>query len=262
MDLRADVARDGAAAGRARWRRALGACLASRAGRGGRLRRANGVCRAPVFMAIARNATIYDGIRHLLFIVPPVTIAGGRRLACRPRCAAPARQGGAVLLALGLAEPLVFQIRNHPEPDRLLQPARGRPARRVRAATTWITGRTACCRRCSGRPSSPSAAACRSASPAIRRRRSKLTPARYRSVWFAPRDSPDFHMDIRLLRGPRDSVREFAAREDVLYRVTTADGTPLCVVLPGPAFHRDQSGSGSIRRCQNGGGVPDYCAAA
>src|SRR5262245_57670357 len=29
---------------------------------------------APVFLAIIRNATIYDGIRHLLFIVPPITI--------------------------------------------------------------------------------------------------------------------------------------------------------------------------------------------
>ena len=32
------------------------------------------------------------------------------------------------------------------------------------------------------------------------------------------------------------SLREFAARPDILYAVRMADGTPLCVVLPGPAF--------------------------
>jgi hypothetical protein len=45
-----------------------------------------------------------------------------------------------------------------------------------------------------------------------------------------------YHLDIRLMRGPSDSLREFAARPDLLYKVTTADGTPLCVIIPGPAY--------------------------
>ena len=38
------------------------------------------------------------------------------------------------------------------------------------------------------------------------------------------------------MRGPSESLREFAARPDLLYKVTTADGTPLCVIIPGPAY--------------------------
>jgi hypothetical protein len=61
---------------------------------------------------------------------------------------------------------------------------------------------------------------------------------RFRSLWFVPRGSDSSHLDIRLLRGPRDGVIGLANRGDVLHRVTTADGTPLCVVLPGPAYRQ------------------------
>jgi hypothetical protein len=65
--------------------------------------------------------------------------------------------------------------------------------------------------------------------------------ARYHEVAFAPRDSLDYHVDIRVLRGPSASVRYFAERPDVLYAVTTADGTPLTVVIPGPAYPQLQA---------------------
>ena len=45
-----------------------------------------------------------------------------------------------------------------------------------------------------------------------------------------------YHLDIRLMRGPSDSLREFAARPDIIHKVTTADGTLLCIVIPGPAY--------------------------
>jgi hypothetical protein len=59
---------------------------------------------------------------------------------------------------------------------------------------------------------------------------------RYRSLMAVPRASRDYQLDIRLMRGPSGSLREFASRPDILYRVTTADGTPLCIVVPGPAY--------------------------
>ena len=59
---------------------------------------------------------------------------------------------------------------------------------------------------------------------------------RYHQLAFARRDSADYHVDIRLLRGPSASVKAFAARPDLLYTVTAADGTPLTVVLAGPAY--------------------------
>lgn len=195
---------------------------------------------APVVMAIVRNATIYDGIRHLLFIVPPVTIlaAAGWHAALDAR--RPLGRAAAVLLAIGLAEPLVFQLRNHPNQIVYFSPFAGGPraafgrydmdywANSVLQAVQWSALVAKRSRMPIGVSGNPAQAV-------------EADAARYRSVWFAPRSSPDFHMDIRLLRGPRDAVREFAARDDILHRVTTADGTPLCIVLPGPAFHRDRN---------------------
>jgi len=60
--------------------------------------------------------------------------------------------------------------------------------------------------------------------------------ARFRSLMVVGRANPSYHLDIRLMRGPSGSLREFASRPDLLYKVTTADGTPLCVVIPGPAY--------------------------
>ena len=60
--------------------------------------------------------------------------------------------------------------------------------------------------------------------------------ARFRSLQVVARANLTYHFDIRLMRGPSGSLREFAARPDILYTVKTADGTPLCIVLPGPAF--------------------------
>ena len=60
--------------------------------------------------------------------------------------------------------------------------------------------------------------------------------ARFKTLQVVARADLVYHLDIRLMRGPSDSLREFAARPDILYAVSMADGTPLCVVLPGPAF--------------------------
>ena len=103
---------------------------------------------APVAAAIIRHATIYDGIRHLLFIVPPIAALAGAGwsalLDTRARvavlCAAHRRDGRAARLPG--AQPS--------EPDCLFQSADGRARRTRSPATTWTTGATACCRRYSG----------------------------------------------------------------------------------------------------------------
>ena len=57
---------------------------------------------------------------------------------------------------------------------------------------------------------------------------------RFSSLWFRQERHGGYHLDIRLLKGSAREVLGTAGNPDVLYRVTTADGTPLCVVLPGP----------------------------
>jgi len=143
-------------------------------------------------------------------------------------------------LAVGLLEPLVFQVRNHPNQIVYFSPLTGGPraafarydmdywGNSVLQAVKWsadVAKRSGIPLGVSGNPVQAVEA----------------DAARYRTLWATPRNSVDFHFDIRLMRGPRQSLQEFAARPDILYRVTTADGTPLCVVLPGPAFPRDRA---------------------
>lgn len=63
-----------------------------------------------------------------------------------------------------------------------------------------------------------------------------LSAERFGSLHFTKPQVNVHHFGIYLLRGPGETVLEFAARSDVVYRVQTADGAPLCVVLAGPLY--------------------------
>jgi hypothetical protein len=189
----------------------------------------------PIAGAIVRHATIYDGIRHLLFIVPPLTVLGAAGWSAALGLTGPRRAVAVAALIVGLIEPVVFQIRNHPNQIVYFSPLMGGPrsafgrfdmdywGNSMLQAVEWAARTAEGTGMALGVSGNPPQAV-------------EADAGRFHSIWFARRESPDYHFDIRLLRGPRESVREFAARPDVLYRVTTADGTPLCVVLPGPAF--------------------------
>jgi hypothetical protein len=188
---------------------------------------------APVAAAVVRNATIYDGIRHLLFIVPPLVV-----LAAAGWSALIATRAGALavaLLGIGMLEPLVFQVRNHPNQIVYFTPLMGGPkaafarydmdywGNSVLQAVQWAD-RVA---RDSGVPLVLSGNPIQAV---------EADAARYSTLMVTPRANLVYHLDIRLMRGPGGSLREFAARPDIIYAVKTADGTPLCIVLPGPAF--------------------------
>ena len=187
----------------------------------------------PVVAAIVRHATIYDGIRHLLFVVPPMVVlaAAGWSALLETR----ARVIGVLLLTLGLAEPLLFQLRNHPNQIIYFTPLMGGPqaafarydmdywGNSVLQAVAW-TDRLA---RESGVPLVVSGNPIQAVD---------ANAARFKALQVVARANLVYHLDIRLMRGPSESLREFAARPDILYAVRMADGTPLCVVLPGPAF--------------------------
>lgn len=188
---------------------------------------------APVLAAIVRNATIYDGIRHLLFVIPPLVAlaAAGWSALLDTR----ARTAGVVLLAIGMAEPLVFQLRNHPNQIVYFSPLMGGPrgafarydmdywGNSVLQAVSWtdeVARRSGVPLIISGNPIQAVDA----------------NAGRFRTLQVVARANLVYHFDIRLMRGPSAALREFAARPDIIYKVTTADGTPLCVVLPGPAY--------------------------
>jgi len=188
---------------------------------------------APVVAAVVQHATIYDGMRHLLFIVPPIVALAGAGwsavLDTRARVAC------AVLLMVGIVEPLVFQVRNHPNQIVYFTPLMGGPkdafarydmdywGNSMLQAVQWADHVA----RASGIPLVVSGNPIQAVD---------ADAARFRSLMVVGRANPSYHLDIRLMRGPSGSLREFASRPDLLYKVTTADGTPLCVVIPGPAY--------------------------
>ncbi len=83
----------------------------------------------PIVYVVGTGATLYDAMRHLLFVIPPLAVlasAGWVR-------ALEATSGGARLLVAaalvaGLVEPLGFQWRNHPNQVAYVQPLAGGPA--------------------------------------------------------------------------------------------------------------------------------------
>jgi hypothetical protein len=198
----------------------------------------------PATLAIVRHLTLYDGIRHMDFIVPPIAViaAAGWDLVLdspRLRSGQPMKYAfvAVVLLALGIAEPLVFQIRNHPNQNVYFTPLMGGP----RAAfgryemdywgncmlqvAAWADGQAR-------RAGMPIGVAGNAWEILI------VDELRFPSLWFRHMEEDGYHLDVRLLKGPHQAVLDTNARPDVLYRVTMADGAPLCVVVPGPEYPR------------------------
>lgn len=190
----------------------------------------------PATYIAVSGATIYDGIRHLLFTYPPLVAlaaCGWRLLLDSPR--QKLRILAAAALALGLVEPLVFQWRNHPHQAVYFNAFAGGPrgalgryeldywgssllqgvewvARVARASGTRVV--------VSGRP----------------HHIVRDDAQRFASLAFAREEEAAHHLEILVLRGPRQDVLELARRADILHAVTTADGTPLTLVVPGPRY--------------------------
>ena len=186
------VVADFDAAGRARWAsRCRSSASPSRAD--ALRRRALVVAALPGGGAIVMGSTLYDGIRHLLFIYPGARRARRRgldRAAVRDPAARGCARGAARVLAVGTREHAGVRHPVPSEPGRVFQRAGRRTARRVRAGTTWTTGATACCRRWSGEPQTARVVrACQSAisgnpcapGPARRRSGSASCTSRLRS---------------------------------------------------------------------------------
>jgi hypothetical protein len=191
----------------------------------------------PVALVIGRGSTLYDGIRHLLFIYPIIAViaAAGWSDWISARRRPWVRRSAIALLAVGLANILVFNVRAYPNQaayfNALVGGPRGAFARYdmdywgncVLEAVTW-SARTA---RLSGMPVAVSGNPWHLV---------QTDAERYHELFFTPPQRGQHYLDIRLNRGPIGGVTELANRQDALYRVQTPDGAILCVVLPGPAF--------------------------
>ena len=190
----------------------------------------------PATAAIVRHLSLYDGIRHMFFIVPPMAVlaAAGWDLLLAS-AALRTRVAGAAVLAVLVAEPVLFQIRNHPNQIVYFSPAIGGPrgalgrfdmdywGNCMLEATDWAASQAV-------QAGVPVGVAANAWEVLV------MDANRYRSLYVRQQHHTGWHLNILLLKGSREAVLGLAGNPDALYRVTTADGTPLCVVLPGPEY--------------------------
>jgi hypothetical protein len=190
----------------------------------------------PATLAIVKHLSLYDGIRHMYFIVPPLAViaAAGWDAALASVGAWP-RIAAAAALVVGLAEPLLFQVRNHPNQNVYFSPFVGGPrgafgrfdmdywGNCVLQALDWSAAQA----KQAGMPLTFIANA---------REIAQADVMRYRLLYLQLRPWESHHLDVRLLKGSQRSVVGVSGDPRVVHRVTTADGTPLCVVLRGPDY--------------------------
>lgn len=189
----------------------------------------------PVAAGIVMRATLYDGVRHLLFIYPVLVVVAtagwtGALRASRPWLGHVAAGG----LAAGIASMLFFDIRFHPNQgvyfNALIGGPRGAFARYdmdywgncILQATEW----TAELARSHGTTVTVSG------TPA---HLVELNAGRVRGVAFSQESRNRHHLEIHLARGQAVALRRLATRPAV-HKVRTPDGAMLCTILPGPLF--------------------------
>ena len=194
----------------------------------------------PVGYVIARNSTLYDGIRHLLFILPPLAAlaALGWDTLLR-RTAGMGRSVVVLLMLVGLAEPLTYQLRNHPHQAVYFQPLAGGPQAAFTRFELDYWGNclypamqdAAGIARATGAPITVSGR---------QDRQLLLNAPRVPEVAVVSPRLSRHELEINMLRGRRADLRAFTQRDDVVWWVTTSDGAKLCAVLRGPEFGRLQ----------------------
>jgi hypothetical protein len=190
----------------------------------------------PIALVIIQHSTLYDGVRHLLFIYPAiVALAAAGWTAALSRRDPLVRRITAVLLVIGIVNILTFTVRAHPNESAYFNELVGGPkgafsrydmdywGNCVLQAVGW-SAKTA---QLSGVPVVISG----EPSQVI-----QLDSERFHQLSFEPPFRNKHQLDVRLARGSGEGVAGLAGRPDALYRVQMPDGAVLCVVEPGPAF--------------------------
>jgi hypothetical protein len=184
----------------------------------------------PIVYVIGTHATLYDGIRHLLFVLPPAAILASAGWVGASRCSLPmARPAAFAVLAVGLMEPALFQWRNHPNQTAYIQPLAGGPRaayaqydldywgnsmlealsrldRQVEGERVYISGW-----------------------PLIVL---QADLSRFPRMVLTEPEDPRTSYFVRLARGTRNELLQLDGSQNLVVRVMTADGALLCAVAP------------------------------
>jgi len=190
----------------------------------------------PVAYVIVKHSTLYDGIRHLLFIVPPIVAlaALGWRAGLGSRRPA-VRLVAALALLAGVAEPVGFSIRNHPNQAVYFNPLLGGPRGAVGRFELDYWGN------CLYQAQQHVAAtAIRAGMPITvsggRWRIMMLNRGRIPQLAVTRPEAGRHHLELVLMRGRRQELSDQMARNDLVDRIETTDGAVLCAIAPGPRY--------------------------
>ena len=194
----------------------------------------------PLLYVVARHSTLYDGIRHLLFVyIPMFVLAGEGWRAALARIRPPRlRLTAFALLAIGLLEPLVFQLRNHPNQIVYFNALVGGPAGAAGRfdldywanselqAIRWIDRRA---------KSAPERLIVTGAPPSVIRGNID----RFQSMEFRANLHRPHHLIVMPTRSATsEQLQRMTTEARVLHVIRTADGAPLCIVSRGPLYER------------------------
>lgn len=188
----------------------------------------------PIVYVVVRHSTLYDGIRHLLFVVPPIAalaalgwcgLLESRRL----------RLAAALLLVAGVSEPLGFTLWNHPNEAVYFNPLLGGPRGAVGRFELDYWGN------CVYQAQQHVAGmAVRAGMPIVvsghRWRMMGANRSRLPQLTVTRPEAGGHHLEIALVRGTHAQVRALEARTDIVDRVATSDDAMLCAVVPGPRY--------------------------
>jgi protein-S-isoprenylcysteine O-methyltransferase Ste14 len=191
----------------------------------------------PVAYIIGVHATMYDGIRHLLFIFPPIAVlAAAGWLAALRRGSVVVRVLGGAALLVAIARPVLFIVQEHPNQVVYFNELAGGPAGAYGRYEMDYWGN--CLLQAVQAVDAMTPDTVR---PIVSGRPLHIVrgdAARYPRITVTEREAGEHAFELVLLRGSRAEVLQLAARPDALARITTHDGALLCTVLPGPTYGR------------------------
>ena len=190
----------------------------------------------PIAAAIIMGSTMYDSMRHLLFVYPILVVLGAGGLAVALHGARPRwlRAGAALAVAAGLVSLVVFNVRFHPNQGVYFNSVVGGPGKAFKRYDMDYWGN------CILQSVEWAARVAESFDTTITISGSPghvvlLNTQRFARVGFSQESENRHHMYIDMARGLRADFRKLAS-EPALHRVTTPDGAVLCSVTVGPAY--------------------------
>jgi hypothetical protein len=190
----------------------------------------------PIALIVVRDAIVYDGMRHILFVYPPmVVLAASGWMAVLTSRSRWLRAGAVALLIPGMATVLAFHVRSYPNEAAYVNELAGGPRGAFGRYELDYWGN------CMLQAVAWSAdAATRAGMPVTIWGRPRhivaADAARFPQLTVAPSQTANHHLELQMARSLVWDVRRLAARGGAVHRVTTGDGAVLCAIYPGPDF--------------------------